>query len=170
VAGWVRVPGLWRDGGAVAPVASPLDVPVVSASVVGDGRHDLREDESAAQDVVCRGVVPDELEDWHQRVGAAEGAGSRELPDGVVDAAQVAAGDGASGTGSLGTTTPPFPWIISARSLGRTTTVLVHEPVSTQLKRCSAEPTLVSGERSGSNERLDIETGLTDDRADGAFG
>src|SRR5438046_7009906 len=50
-----------------------------------------------SEGVVPRSVVDDQSEEWRQRPRSAARVGARQLPNGVVLAAQTEAGDGASG-------------------------------------------------------------------------
>ena len=54
----------------------------------------------SSEGVVPRSVVDDQSEEWRQRPRSAARVGARQLPNGLVLAAQTEAGDGASGPGS----------------------------------------------------------------------
>jgi len=76
----------------------PVGVCWLPISVVANGGHDLSGYAEAAEAVVSGDLVGDYTKEWGQRLGVAADPGLRWLPDRLDVAAQIAAGDGATGS------------------------------------------------------------------------
>ena len=80
LAGWLRVPALWRAEG-VAGVGSAVGVRGVSSPDFGDCGNDLSGQPPAYDPVVSSSVVGDQPEERSQRHGLAACVGLEELQD-----------------------------------------------------------------------------------------
>lgn len=82
LAGWLRVPALWRAEG-VGGVGSAVGVRELSSTDFGDCGNDLSGQPPAIDPVVSGGVVGDQPEERSQRHGSAARIGFEELQNGL---------------------------------------------------------------------------------------
>ena len=80
----------------MADGAGQVALPKLSSSGLSHSRDGLSGLQTAAGALVPGDMADDQLEAWHERPGVAADAGAGQLQDGVGDAAQTAASNGAS--------------------------------------------------------------------------
>src|SRR5271155_729407 len=99
LAGGLAVSPLSQSTG-LADAAWSMALPGLSPSVLGAGRNGVAGHQAAVDALVPGDVAGNLSKERTERAGLAAGFGSGRLSDRVGDAAQAAAGDGASWTGA----------------------------------------------------------------------